>query len=582
MQVSGATNDFIAAFTLLCNTTFKGRIVAAIHPRTIHSTLAEVNLEEVLGKEAAYSNYKRGVHNWLIAPEDGVRHLLRNTFLLFEPPLRGILSNIHAAMADAAKAAMERSASKRKGKTTALEENLNAMLLSQALQAIATWRDQTWDQLAGNLHAEAEFPSPQRFETLKTRLQQLLGAVAARRAAHMAAEHKRMLAASLGYSLQSLAATNAASGKGPPSPVAAAPVAPSKPVDVIPSWSEFYMGWMEKKNRHGMWQRRWFALSVRQQRLWYFQHPEEQPARGTISLHGAVLVAEEDANDPHAFRVVIPSAFAAAAGGGHGAQEAPQQAKHGITLTGARTKTGALAMALRASSGASKKEWLDMLGKAIVGVPPEQEVVEPAPAEVSAVPNLPATPPAAELLEESEEAAGIERKISTKVFANRLKEDSASEDGSEKPGSKAVPGKPTGGTAPKKRGGRVSKADSDEAQDVEAGGRRRSTSREKESAEGDGDEEVDEESRAEAERQLFEEIAEQAASREPSGDELAVLECVTQAVREYVQQAQETLTEQASKIIADGLLPMNRTDQLHAALLKVLAGSDGGNSHAEA
>ena len=48
-----------------------------------------------------------------------------------------------------------------------------------------------------------------------------------------------------------------------------------------------------------------------------------------------------------------------------------------------------------------------------------------------------------------------------------------------------------------------------------------------------------------------------------------MLECVVKAVGEYVEASQAHLTEQASKIVADGMLPMPREDELHVVLLRV-------------
>ena len=94
------------------------------------------------------------------------------------------------------------------------------------------------------------------------------------------------------------------------------------------------------------------------------------------------------------------------------------------------------------------------------------------------------------------------------------------------------------------------------------------------------EEEEDAEVRAQREQALFDEIAAE-SERVPSPEEWVVLECVTLAVREYCVNAMEYLTEQASKIIADGMLPVNRTTELHAALLRVLIpASTGGTSEA--
>ena len=91
-------------------------------------------------------------------------------------------------------------------------------------------------------------------------------------------------------------------------------------------------------------------------------------------------------------------------------------------------------------------------------------------------------------------------------------------------------------------------------------------------------EEEDEGAREAREQALFEEISTQ-AGRNPTAEEWEVLECVVQAVREYMGEVQERLTDQASKVIADGMLPMGRADELHGALLRVLVPAEGTINH---
>lgn len=73
-----------------------------------------------------------------------------------------------------------------------------------------------------------------------------------------------------------------------------------------------------------------------------------------------------------------------------------------------------------------------------------------------------------------------------------------------------------------------------------------------------------------AEMALFDEIAQQASQSTPSHEETIMLSCISEAVRNYMVDSQKLITEQASKIIADGMLPMLHKDELHTSLLKAI------------
>lgn len=76
-----------------------------------------------------------------------------------------------------------------------------------------------------------------------------------------------------------------------------------------------------------------------------------------------------------------------------------------------------------------------------------------------------------------------------------------------------------------------------------------------------------------AEQALFDEISGQAAQAVPSHEETIMLSCIAEAVRNYMIDSQKLITEQASKIIADGMLPMLHKDDLHTSLLKAILNS---------
>ena len=89
----------------------------------------------------------------------------------------------------------------------------------------------------------------------------------------------------------------------------------------------------------------------------------------------------------------------------------------------------------------------------------------------------------------------------------------------------------------------------------------------------DNDDDDDEQTKEDSllkELALFEEIAEQASQAVPSHEETIMLSCIADAVKHYMLDSQKLITEQASKIIADGMLPMLRKDELHTSLLNAI------------
>lgn len=569
----------------MCSTKFKPQISLKVHPDTIRAALATVDLDAVLAKQNAYIIFKRsyGWRSWLLAPEEGVRGLLRACLQLYEPPLRHLLAEVRDLTLEAAKLSSKRSSKAARGQersTAAATETIQQLLLDQADSLVRGWYDQTWEQLSRNLHAEAEFPAPERFSKLKSRLQQLLAVAAASTTARRNEEYKRMLQETL-HTLE-----NRGLKQQVQAPVMVQPETAIEEVEEPPSWSEFYMGWLEKKNRHGMWQKRWFALSLRQRRVWYFGSPEEQPARGTADLAGAKIVdLEESKNstteDGHTtFRILLPgfsnNAIDGENGQARGHSAMPKEAQQAAAaLTGLRTKNIAMSLTLRAPTASSKQQWCDMLGKAIIGIPEAPQQAEsqlPAPVRL---PAALAVPPFQDELQDSP----VGRKISTQVFRDEESERLGRAELAEAAMQRSRPRPGDGGSSsnedassstcstPKRRPNEHKESKSSKSDDNSAE---------------EEDEEEDPEVRAQREKLLFDEIAAE-SERVPSAEEWAVLECVAVAVREYCVHAMEYLTEQASKIIADGMLPGGRTTELHAALLRVLIpASTGGTSEAVA
>lgn len=188
-------------------------------------------------------------------------------------------------------------------------------------------------------------------------------------------------------------------------------------------------------------------------------------------------------------------------------------------------------MTLRANSLASKKEWIDMLARAAAGNPLRQQTVRKLSAPLA----------------EDQGMEPVGRKISTKVFPEEpnAERQQASNDKVQDQDDKK---------RPQRRKTLKSHGVSMEDQDIEE----------------HQVEEMDEEEKKLEEQLLFDEIMGQANSASPTDEEAVMLECVTAAVREYMLDCQENITEQASKIIADGMLPMLRSDELHESLLNVL------------
>lgn len=511
-----------------------------MHPDTIRRALSSINLDKALGHEEVHQVFKRcyGVKHWLVAPEEGVRGVLRASLQLYEAPLRKILTEMTEITLEAAKLAMKSSAkATHRGqeslkKYSFADDALRHLLLDQAENLVEQWRDQTWEQLRRNLHAEAEFPAPERFAKLKSRLQELLGAEAAKQAARQNEIHRRMLLDTL-HQLQN------ANIKSPFAPIKEEP----------PSWSEFFMGWLMKQNRHGIWQRRWFALSIRQQRFWYFANPEEQPARGTGDLVGAKVLSVKEQQEevdvdgeienkhPKIFRIIFHASDTPITGENPvRALPIPPEAQKAVeVLTGQKTKTLTMELTLRAATVTSKNQWCDMLNKAIIGVPEEPKVEEAANTGGG---NRISDP----FVEDKDDSHHVGRKISTKVFRQGSKAEKTEEESRNKKNNTAV--------------SVCSSEDEEEKSSLDSQGN-------------DAEEEEDEESRLDREMALFDEIAAQ-AEYTATTEEQAILECVSLAVREYIVDALGYLTEQASRVIADGMLPVSRAEELHSKLLMVL------------
>jgi len=288
----------------------------------------------------------------------------------------------------------------------------------------------------------------------------------------------------------------------------------------------------------GKWQRRWVVLSPEKQKLYYFAHPEENPARGTASLVGCHVfpeVFEDGEFDELAFKLVF--------------KQAPGQAA-GLDLPfsfGGKTKQAAT-LTLRAGSAGTKAEWLEMVGKTILGESDVRGAGGKGSGRLGAQVDL--------VVDASGKAA---RKISSQVFededGSKGEKEGATRGGSERRRPKRR-GKSLVSFSIGKRG--VEEADDGELDD---GG-----DDEDEGQSMDRSELISDEALAD-ELALFEEVSAQAEQALPSAEEALMLECISQAVRSYMLDSQRLIVEQASKIVKDGMLPFKHARELHDELL---------------
>ena len=539
------STELIDLFTDAVNKSFKSDISDALHHERVAKSLKEVNIDEHLSIENTHRVFKRcyGWKTWLYAPEDGIRGMIKEGIAAYYAPLQGILNDVHDLTLSAFEMSME--------EATILQapgnETLKQLMEDQAVDSISSWRDSTWQQLSANLHAEHEFPAPETFRRLKSSIDRLLEHEANAQAERLVEHYRNMIDVAMKrMSMSDLrrrelsshalpAALVAGGGKG----VAATP----------PAIGEFYMGWLEKKSRFGKWQRRWVVLSPEKRRLYYFAQPEEGHARGAATLVGCHVfpeVFEDGEYDDMAFKLVFK-------------QEGGQQQSVLPDLGLGRTKS-VVALTLRASSAGTKEEWLEMIGRCILGgrirgkqTGPGVDIIADSSSPVEG--GGPAR---------SDKA---ERKISAQVFAG---EDDVGADNQGKPPAEER-------RRPKRRNKSVvsfsiaNRAEVEDADDDEEGGAQ---------GKGRGGEEDDEFPASSAEiisadalaeeMALFEEVSAQADQAVPTAEEALMLECISQAVREYMVDCQRLIVEQASKIIKDGMLPFKHARELHADLLKAV------------
>ena len=166
------------------------------------------------------------------------------------PPMEASADAVQAALLSAAEAAMAGLAlqgSSDAGNAAAASQQaewLKEQLLERGRLCIAGWHADCRQQLGRLLAAEQLCPEQVHFEALRQRLQQLLGSPGGQQVP--------------------------AGGKP------AKAVQPEGAEQVQEPEEEqgeqdgqFFMGWLDKSNRHGRWQRRWFVLDAEERRLYY-------------------------------------------------------------------------------------------------------------------------------------------------------------------------------------------------------------------------------------------------------------------------------------------------------------------------
>ena len=526
-MVVDCSEEFIDLFSDACNSSMKSEISEAIHHQRIHRVLKEVDVNDKLTVESAHRIFKRcyGWRTWIHAPEEGVRGMIRESITLYYAPLKLILDDVDGITREACAMAFEECTIL----NTPANEGLKQLMEQQAYESIDEWKMTTWEQLARNLHAEVEFPAPERFRALRSSIDRLLEQEAMMQAERLVHHYQNMIQ----ISMKSLSLRQSDIVAMRRDEIGSHAILTSHHADteeVVVPHAEFYMGWLEKKNRFGRWQRRWFVISAEKKRLWYFSHPEEQPARGAASLVGCSIFPDvmDDDSGQLAFKLVF--------------RTSDQQSQNWFDGFAGKTKSAIVSLTLRASSKSSKLEWMDMIGRAILG-----QSIKSATHSNGNIIDITADANTRE----------AERKISTQIF----EEEEEQQQEEQSTGQQAERKRPTRTRTLRSHG--VSFAAVNES----------NNDSDDETTFVDAQDDAPDQERLAREISLFEEISEQAASAVPSNEESIMLECVTKAVREYMVDSQKSITEQASKIIADGMLPMLHKESLHANLLKVLNAS---------
>ena len=170
--------------------------------------------------------------------------MIREGITAYYAPLQSILKDVHQVTVSAFVISLEEA----KILQAPGNESLKQLMEEQALESIEAWRRSTWQQLSANLHAEHEFPAPERFRSLKASIDRLLEHEANVQAERLVEHYRNMIDVAMKrMSVSDLRKRELASHALPASAVGAVGSKAMLPTPV----GAFYMGWLEKKNRFG-------------------------------------------------------------------------------------------------------------------------------------------------------------------------------------------------------------------------------------------------------------------------------------------------------------------------------------------
>ena len=284
-----AADELVDLFSDAVNKSFKADISDALHHERVAKLLLDVDLEAQLSVENCHRVFKRcyGFKTWLYAPEDGsyllvrlpirpacapshrrharrcarafdarrltypllvgspgIRGMIREGITAYYAPLQSILKDVHQLTVSAFVISLEEA----KILQAPGNESLKQLMEEQALESIEAWRRSTWQQLSANLHAEHEFPAPERFRSLKASIDRLLEHEANVQAERLVEHYRNMIDVAMKrMSVSDMRKRELASHALPASAVGAVGSKAMLPTPV----GAFYMGWLEKKNRFG-------------------------------------------------------------------------------------------------------------------------------------------------------------------------------------------------------------------------------------------------------------------------------------------------------------------------------------------
>lgn len=214
LQVARYARSYAADFgqALSSAAALRSAVSAALRASTIAARFAALSteLDEILTERHAFATFRAaaGYQNWLLAPEAGVRALLRECLQLCSGPMLATVDAVHAGLLGAATAAQARL-----GAPGGPELGADAIydLEARATAAMDAWRAETAAQLRRLLAAEAGFPPADAFAALKRELE-----VVGRAGGGAKQPRSRAAAAEQGDKEQ---------------------------------WNSFFMGWLSKRNR---------------------------------------------------------------------------------------------------------------------------------------------------------------------------------------------------------------------------------------------------------------------------------------------------------------------------------------------